>query len=101
MQIDATAIDDLAGNSFAGIADDTTWNFTVPPPPPTTLVGYWPFDADTDPQPDQSGFGNDAAVVAGATWVDDADRGGVMEFDGLDSYLEATRLREPLDHRET
>lgn len=29
VQIDATAIDDLAGNSYAGIADTTTWNFTV------------------------------------------------------------------------
>jgi methionine-rich copper-binding protein CopC len=29
VQIDATAIDDLAGNSFAGISDTTTWNFTT------------------------------------------------------------------------
>ncbi|MDQ5954172.1 MAG: hypothetical protein QG583_100 [Patescibacteria group bacterium] len=29
VQIDATAFDDLAGNSFAGIADATTWNFTT------------------------------------------------------------------------
>lgn len=29
VQIDATAIDDLAGNSFAGIADKTTWSFTT------------------------------------------------------------------------
>ena len=28
MQIDATAFDDASGNSFAGIADTTTWNFT-------------------------------------------------------------------------
>jgi len=28
IQIDATAIDDMSTNSFAGIADDTTWNFT-------------------------------------------------------------------------
>ncbi|MEP4078002.1 sialate O-acetylesterase [Haloferula sp.] len=27
VQIDSTAIDDLAGNSFAGISDDSTWNF--------------------------------------------------------------------------
>ncbi|MCC2606356.1 Ig-like domain-containing protein [Planctobacterium marinum] len=30
IQIDAAAIDDSAGNSFAGIADTTTYNFTVP-----------------------------------------------------------------------
>lgn len=29
IQIDATAIDDAAGNSFAGIANDTSWNFTA------------------------------------------------------------------------
>jgi hypothetical protein len=29
IQIDATAIKDLYGNYFAGIADDTTWNFTA------------------------------------------------------------------------
>ena len=31
VQIDATAIDDTAGNSFAGISDDTTWNFQTEP----------------------------------------------------------------------
>lgn len=29
VQIDSTAIEDLAGNAFAGIADTTTWNFTT------------------------------------------------------------------------
>jgi hypothetical protein len=29
VQIDATAFDDTAGNSYAGIADTTTWNFTT------------------------------------------------------------------------
>jgi hypothetical protein len=29
VQIDATAIDDVAGLSFAGITNDTTWNFTT------------------------------------------------------------------------
>lgn len=29
VQIDATAIEDIAGNAFAGIADTTTWNFTT------------------------------------------------------------------------
>ncbi len=29
INIDATAIDDLAGNSYAGISDGTTWNFTT------------------------------------------------------------------------
>ncbi|MDP2593249.1 MAG: Ig-like domain-containing protein [bacterium] len=29
VQIDATAFDDAASNSYAGIADETTWNFTT------------------------------------------------------------------------
>lgn len=29
MQIDATAIDDHSGNSYAGIADKTTWSWTT------------------------------------------------------------------------
>lgn len=32
VRIDATAIDDLAGNSYGGISDDLTWYFTLPGP---------------------------------------------------------------------
>ncbi len=81
VQIDATAIDDLAGNSFAGIDDDSTWSFTIPATPPTALVGYWPFDADADPQPDLSQFANNAAVDGAASWGSDASRdSGVMQL---------------------
>ena len=41
VEIDATAIDDLAGNSFAGISGDADWNFTTnsdaTPPTASTL----------------------------------------------------------------
>jgi len=40
IQIDATAVKDIAGNFFLGIADNTTWNFTTEPPrwsPPSAL----------------------------------------------------------------
>ncbi len=40
VQIDATAIEDLFGNAFAGIADDTTWNFG------TSIVSLAPEGAD-------------------------------------------------------
>jgi len=53
------------------------------------LVGYWPFKTNAAPQPDLSGFTNHAAVVAGATWGNDSQRGGVMEFNGNNCYLEA------------
>lgn len=55
---------------------------TIPP----GTVGLWTFDADAPAQPDLSGNGNDAEVV-GAGWVNDAERGGVMEF-GEGDYLE-------------
>ncbi len=49
VEIDATAIDDLSGNSFAGISGDTNWNFTsnaddVPP----TVANLDPTDDATD-----------------------------------------------------
>ena len=58
--------------------------------PPVTLVAYWPFNSEAFPQPDLSSFGNHAEVFAGAMWINDPDRGGVMEFNGNDAYLEAT-----------
>jgi VCBS repeat-containing protein len=39
VQIDATAIDDLAGNSFQGITDTTTWNFTTVSAALTSFTG--------------------------------------------------------------
>ena len=44
VQIDATAIDDLAGNSYAGITDNTTWSFTTASPDTTD-----PTLSSTDP----------------------------------------------------
>ena len=66
VQIDATAIDDLAGNSFAGITDNATWSFTTatpdttaptlsttdPPMPQAVLLStqiWWP--PSTNPSP--------------------------------------------------
>ena len=37
VQIDATAVTDVAGNAFAGFADNTTWNFTTAIPPATNI----------------------------------------------------------------
>ena len=52
------------------------------------LVGLWQFDADVSPQPDSSGNGHDGELVGDVMWVNDGDRGGVMEFDGDDDYLD-------------
>jgi methionine-rich copper-binding protein CopC len=58
IQIDTTAIDDTAGNSFAGIANDTIWNFTVPAPY-ATWAGSAAFGAD----------GNNDSVANGLAWL--------------------------------
>ena len=42
VKIDATAFDDAAGNSFAGIADATTWNFTTADITNPTISGGLP-----------------------------------------------------------
>jgi len=42
VKIDTTAFDDMAGNSFAGIADTTTWNFTSASTKPQVI-----FDGDS------------------------------------------------------
>ncbi len=55
---------------------------------PAGTVGLWTFDSDAAVQPDLSGNGHDVTRVGGATWVDDPDRGGVIDFAG-EAYLEA------------
>lgn len=57
--------------------------------PQVRLVALWDFESEVNPQPDRSEFGNDAEVFSGASWENDPERGGVMTFDGFDSYLEA------------
>ncbi|MCA9167467.1 MAG: PEP-CTERM sorting domain-containing protein [Planctomycetales bacterium] len=52
------------------------------------LVGLWRFDQDVSPQPDSSGMGGAATPMNDAKWVNDPERGGVYEFDGLEDYLE-------------
>jgi methionine-rich copper-binding protein CopC len=44
IQIDASAVDDLAGNSFAGILDTTSWSFTTAAGSSVTTD---PFDGET------------------------------------------------------
>ena len=73
-----------------GNIDVLRLTFVRGPLPKTRLVGYWPFDEDSSPQPDRSGQSNDATPNAGATWVLDGERAsGVMAFNGNDSFLEA------------
>lgn len=48
VQIAATAIDDIAGNSFAGIANTTTWSFTTSDVAAPTISSLDPADNSTD-----------------------------------------------------
>jgi len=50
IRIDATAVKDASGNFFAGIADDTTWNFATDATPPTVFT-LSPADNATDVSP--------------------------------------------------
>ncbi len=61
---------------------------TLSGPGRADLVGLWRFDADVDPQPDATGNGHDGDLQGDVKWVDDSVRGGVMEFDGEEDYLE-------------
>lgn len=47
VQIDATAFDDVGTNSYAGIADKTTWNFTVGDITNPTVSSFSPADNST------------------------------------------------------
>jgi methionine-rich copper-binding protein CopC len=103
VQIASTAIKDLANNSFAGIANDTTWNFataTLTPPPVTNgltlhldtsqLTGL--SDGDTVATwTDMSGFGNHATTSVGTPIYKTGVLGGypVMRFDNNSSFTTA------------
>ena len=66
VRIDATAIDDTAGNSFAGIANDTTWNFTTTAPD-TTKPTPNPMTFAVPPQ-----TGGSTSITMTATTASDA-----------------------------
>ena len=66
VRIDATAIDDTSGNSFAGIANDTTWNFTTTAPD-TTKPTPNPMSFAVPPQ-----TGGSTSITMTATTASDA-----------------------------
>lgn len=48
IQIDATAFDDIAGNSYAGISNTTSWNFTTADTSVPVVSSFSPLDGATD-----------------------------------------------------
>jgi hypothetical protein len=66
IQIAGTVIEDLAGNSFAGISNDTTWNVTTADPPPPGLLLSEGFE-----EPDVSAADSEGSTsgAAPANWI--------------------------------
>jgi peptidoglycan hydrolase-like protein with peptidoglycan-binding domain/methionine-rich copper-binding protein CopC len=54
VEIQATAFDDVSGNSYVGIADSTTWNFTTRTASPPTVTAYTPAHGATGVAADSS-----------------------------------------------
>ena len=53
------------------------------------LIGYWPLDEGDGTTAANAAGGEDAELYNGVEWVDDADRGMVLSFDGVDGYADA------------
>ena len=77
--------------SCAGLCIATMWTCA---PVHADLVGLWRFDEAANPQPDSSAFGNDAEVIE-ATWVNDDERGGAMNFEGQGNGVPEQWLEVP------
>jgi hypothetical protein len=105
VRISGNAIEDINGNAFAGIADNTMWNFTTAPPPPggygvtadhivsgsvtgTLLAVDVPFNSSTESVP----------VFGGPDWPENADDGftaPIAAGDGLRGQDGASSNWEP------
>jgi len=83
VQIDPTCFDDSAGNSYAGITDNATWNFSTITI--GNLIAYYPFNGNAN---DESGNGNHG-TVHGATLTHDlyGSPYSAYSFDGIDDYI--------------
>lgn len=81
VQFASGVISDVAGNPFAGFADNGSLSFTTVAGSATDLVVHLPFDTDLN---DVSGNKFDATIgamaTAGIEFVNDPDRGGVIKF---------------------
>jgi len=71
----------LAKNSIAGLGGGN--------PLRDGLTGYWPLDEGDGTIAANAAGGADAELYNGVEWVDDADRGMVLSFDGVDAYADA------------
>ena len=96
--IDATSVEDLAGNPFDGITSTSTWSFLTRDGVNWSLIAYWPLNDGADGDPvttaddvidDATRPETDGASQGGTdSWTNDAQRGIVYrttEDDRLDA----------------
>lgn len=81
VNFEAGVVKDIGGNSFAGLTDNSSWNFTTTAGSSTDLVVHLPFDGSFA---DISGNKFDAVLgataIADVQFVTDATRGEVVQF---------------------
>jgi hypothetical protein len=88
VQIDATAFDDLAGNSYAGITNTTDWNFTTAAPPEKDANIYYSAGTNAAALYNQTGISTSskgviylsAGTVDSSIGVGDTRKGGCHAF---------------------
>ena len=81
IQIAATAIDDLAGNNFAGILNDSIWAFTTEAPPPVFVMFADNFDRPNSTDLNASTVGKSGSLGA-LNWVEKVGSGGNASTSG-------------------
>ena len=96
VQITGDAIEDADNEAFAGILNDTSWNFTTAALP--GLVGQWEFESEAGGiTPDSSGNGHDGTLEGNATLTTDAQRGSVLELSGLGVDADGVNIDSTLE----
>ena len=80
VQIDASTFDDEAGNSYAGIADFTTWNFTTRAYPAGGAISPW------------KGSGNDSDDESNGNKVDEVE----VDAEKIDREVEVSERRKTI-----
>ncbi len=60
------------------------------------LYGYWPMEETSGTNvPNVAPGGTNGTIFNGVTWVNDATRGKVLNFDGVDGYVRAGSIPQP------
>lgn len=93
VQVDAGALVDAAGNAFAGIADETTWNFITTADHASSSKTQVTVDTDTNDQDSTTDNGNEATISDSDHTADK----GSDESEDVNASAELT-APSPYDH---